>query len=176
MLSKRRTWIPTTKGLMTLLAIAVLSFPSTLSAQDEQRSPFLLDLAKEVIFDPTTYAPTIIAYDATMRDWNSSQIFFENGYLERNPKFTVSGRPNDVPMSYDAGRRVILKDAFIHMQVSGIHNATTRIFERMLMERYPENRKLIRVLGWVERSVFASYLAYQLSHKHYEQAGANKRV
>jgi hypothetical protein len=174
MLSQRRSRIQT--GLVALLVVAVLSWPSTLAAQDERRSPFLVDLAKEVAFDPTTYAPTIIAYDAATRDWNSSQIFFQHGYLERNPKFTLSGLPNDVPLSYDAGRRVILKDAFVHLQVSAIHNATTRVLERMLSEQFPERRKLIRVLGWIERSVFASYLAYELSHRHYEQASTNKRV
>lgn len=162
-------------GLM-LLVIASLCLPSTLAAQDEERSPFLVDLAKGIVFDPTTYAPAVIAYDGRMRDWHSSQVFFQNGYLERNPKFTATGLPYDTPLSYNAGRQVILKDALVHLQVSAIHNATSRTLERVLMERFPEKRKLIRVLGWVERSAFASYLSYQLSHQHYRQARENERL
>jgi hypothetical protein len=146
------------------------------AAQEERDSPFVATLAKQIVFDPTTYAPALIAYDATMRDWKTSQPFFQNGYLERNPRFTLSGLPNDQPLSYDAGRRVILKDALVHLQLSAVHNVTSRSLERMLLGRFPEKRKLIRVLGWVERTVFASYLAYELSHKHYRQASDNERL
>jgi hypothetical protein len=159
-----------------LLVIASLSLPSSVAAQDEQRSSFLASLVKGVVFDPTTYAPAIISYDARMRDWNSSQVFFQNGYLERNPKFTATGLPQDTPLSYAEGRQVILRDALIHLQVSAVHNATTRTLERMLIERFPQKRKLIRVLGWIERTAFASYLSYQLSHQHYRQARENVRL
>jgi len=162
-------------GLM-LLVIASLCLPSTLSAQDDRRPSFLAELARGVAFDPTTYAPAIITYDARMRDWKTSQIFFQHGYLERNPKFTATGLPYDTPLTYEAGREVILRDAVVHLQVSAIHNAGTRSLERVLIERHPDKRTLIRVLGWIERTAFASYLAYQLSHQHYRQARENQRL
>src|SRR5438067_2626827 len=89
--------------------------PSSASAQ-ERPSP-VTDTFKRVVLDPTTYAPAIIAYDATMRDWNTSQPFFRNGYMERNERFTLTGRPNDVPISYTAGRNRILSDAFLNLEM-----------------------------------------------------------
>jgi hypothetical protein len=174
MSAKQRCWI--LRFWIVSIVVVSLCVPSRAAAQEEQRSPFLATLAKQIVFDPTTYAPTLIAYDATMRDWKTSQAFFQNGYLERNPRFTLSGLPNDRPLSYQAGRRVILKDAFIHLQLSTVHNATSRSLERMLMGRFPEKRTLISVLGWIERTVFASYLAYELSHQHYRQASENERL
>src|SRR5262249_25940651 len=145
--------------------------PLTVSAQ-EQPSP-LGDTVKRVIFDPTTYAPAIIAYDGTMRDWNSSQPFFRNGYIEHNERFTLTGRPNDFPVSYEVGRRRILSDALVNLQMSVVNNIADQLFERALITRYPEHRKLVRVLGWIERGAFASYMSYQLSAQHYQQAAMN---
>jgi hypothetical protein len=133
------------------------------------------DVAKRVVLDPTTYAPAIIAYDATVRDWKSSQVFFANGYVERNPRFTFSGRPYDVPVGYGDGKQRILGDAFRTFQVSLIHNVTESIIERTLVTRYPEHRKLFRVLGWIERSAASSYLAYMLSNQHYRQWRFNEQ-
>jgi hypothetical protein len=159
-----------------VVLFAALCAPASLAAQDEERSSLLVDLAKSVTFDPTTYAPAVIAYDAAMRDWDTSQPLFRHGYLEVNPRFTVSGRGFDVPVSYEAGRRRILWDAIARVQLSAIHNATARSLERILIERYPERRKLIRVLGWIERSAFASYMAYELSIHHHRQARENERL
>ncbi len=171
--SQRQSW---RRAIVVLFAIAAVCLPAPLAAQDDQRSSFLADVAKGIAFDPTTYAPAIVAYDGRMRDWRTSQPFFERGYLERNPKFTATGFSYDTPLSYEDGRRVILKDALIHLQVSAVHNATSRTLEYMLIDRFPEKRKLIRVLGWIERSAFASYLGYELSHRHYQQARENERL
>jgi hypothetical protein len=133
------------------------------------------DVAKRVVLDPTTYAPAVIAYDATMRDWNSSQVFFANGYIERNPRFTFSGRPYDVPVAYGVGTERIRSDAFKTFQVSLVHNVTASIIERTLVTRYPEHRTLFRVLGWIERSAASSYLAYMLSNQHYRQWRVNEQ-
>jgi hypothetical protein len=141
------------------------------SAQ-EQRSP-IGDTVKRVIFDPTTYAPAIIAYDATMREWNTSQPFFRAGYMVHNERFTLTGRPNDVPMSYGDGQRRILTDALMNLQMSVVNNVADQLFERMLMTSFPEHRKLVRTLGWIERVTFASYMSYQLSAQHYRQAAWN---
>jgi hypothetical protein len=133
------------------------------------------DVFKRVVLDPTTYAPAIIAYDATMRDWNSSQIFFANGYIERNPRFTFSGRPYDLPVAYGVGQQRIRSDAFRTFQVSLIHNVTENIIERTLVARYPEHRKVYRVLGWIERGAVGSYLTYVLSNQHYRQWRFNEQ-
>jgi hypothetical protein len=157
--------------LVGLVVMVVLTVLVTSARAQEQPSiaAAAKDVAKRVVLDPTTYAPAVIAYDATMRDWNSSQVFFANGFVERNPRFTFSGRPYDVPVSYGAGRQRILGDAFKTFQVSLIHNVTENIIEHTLVTRYPERRKLFRVLGWVERGAVGSYLTYMLSSQHYRQ-------
>ena len=83
-----------------------------------------------MVFDPTTYAPAIIAYDATMRDWKTSQPFFRNGFMEHNSRFTISGRANDVPVSYAEGKKRILADAAANLGMSALNNFTGRVFER----------------------------------------------
>ena len=156
------------------IAIPVLTgilLPLSVSAQEQ---PSILgDTVKKVIFDPTTYAPAIIAYDGTMRDWNTSQPFFRNGYVERNERFTLTGLPNDRPVSYEVGRNRILTDALLNLQMSIVNNVADQLFERAMITRYPEHRKLVRALGWVERGAFASFMTYQLSAQHYRQAAAN---
>jgi hypothetical protein len=143
-------------------------------AQNREQSSLLADTFKRVVFDPTTYAPAALAYDATMRDWNSSQVFFRNGYVEYNERFTISGRPKDIPIGYAAGRRLILTDALVTLQMSAVNNVADQLFERMLANRFPEHRKLVRTLGWIERLSFGSYLSYRLSAAHYRQAAQNE--
>jgi hypothetical protein len=158
-------------SILVVTGITGILFPLTVSAQEQ---PSLLgDTVKRVIFDPTTYAPAIIAYDGTMRDWNTSQPFFRNGYMERNERFTLTGLPNDLPVSYEVGRNRIFTDALVNLEMSVVNNVADQLFERMLMTRFPEHRKLVRALGWVERGAFASYMSYQLSAQHYRQAAAN---
>lgn len=157
--------------VIVFAALIGILIPSPVSAQ-EQHSP-IGDTVKSVIFDPTTYAPAIIAYDATMRDWNTSQPFFRAGFVEHNERFTLTGRPNDVPISYEDGQRRILTDALVNLQMSVVNNVADQLFERMLLSRFPEHRKLVKTLGWIERVSFASYMSYQLSAQHYRQAGMN---
>jgi hypothetical protein len=157
--------------LIVFAALIGILIPLPVCAQ-EQPSP-VGDTVKRVIFDPTTYAPAVIAYDATMRDWNTSQPFFRHGFMEHNERFTLTGRPNDVPMSYGDGQRRILTDALVNLQMSVINNVADQLFERMLITRFPEHRKLVRTFGWIERVTFGSYMSYQLSAQHYRQATMN---
>jgi hypothetical protein len=173
MLSQLQLWARRSTWYAGLVALVIL-LPLRASAQNPDQPSFLGDTFKRVILDPTTYAPAVIAYEGTMRDWNTSQPFFRNGYVERNERFTLSGLPNDRPVSYDAGRQRILSDAFINLQMSLAHNAADQVFERMLIDRFPQHRKLVRTLGWIERSAFASYMSYRLSVMHYRQAAANQ--
>ena len=163
----------TTCGL--LVALISLS-PLRASAQEQDQPSFLTDTVKRVVIDPTTYLPATISYDATYRDWQTSQPLFQHGFYERNPRYTVSGLPNDVPLSHGAGNRKILTDAMFNLGTSVTNNVTANIIERVLVERYPEHRKLWRTLGWVERISFASYMSYRLSIGHYRQAQWNEQV
>ena len=165
--ARRSTWCGVLVALMILL-------PLRASAQNPDQSSFVADTFKRVILDPTTYAPAAIAYDATMRDWKTSQPFFNNGYFEHNERFTISGLPNDRPVSYAVGRQRILSDALVTLQMSLANNVADQIFERMLVDRFPKHRKLVRTLGWIERSAFAGYMSYYLSVRHYRQATVNQ--
>lgn len=134
------------------------------------------DVVKKVALDPTTYAPAIVAWTATQLDWQSSQVFFRNGWFEHNSRFTVSGRHDDIAIGYAAGNRQILTDALAVLQVSMVNNVSERVIERMLMRRYPNHRKLLRTIGWIERSAMASYWSYKLSAGHLRQWQKNERL
>ena len=159
-----------------LFVSLILLLPFRAWAQEQEQPSLLKDTVKRVVIDPTTYLPAIIAYDATYRDWRTSQPFFEHGFNEHNPHFTASGLPNDAPISYSAGNRRIATDALITLGTSAMTNVTGNIIERVLAERYPEHRKLWRALGWAGRISFASYMSYRLSIGHYRQAQSNEQL
>ena len=50
-----------------------------------------------------------------------------------------------------------------------------RVIERLLMPRYPNHRKLLRAIGWIERSAVASYWTHRLSAGHFRQWQENER-
>lgn len=130
---------------------------------------------KQIVFDPTTYAPAVISYEATKLDWDTSQVFFRNGYVEGNPRYTMSGLPNDTPLPYGRGDRKIMMDTIQILGGSMANNFIERSMEQVLMERYPDHPKLVKTLGWIERSVFASYWSYRLSATHFRQWQTNKQ-
>jgi hypothetical protein len=171
----------TLSGRVACIVIALCCLSSTTWAQESEQSSapgssFLWDATKHTIFDPTTYAPAAFGYDATLRDWKTSQVLFRHGFLEHNPRFTISGLPNDVPVSYSEGNRRILSDGLTNLGLSFMSNFTSRIVERALMERYPEHRKLVKTLGWVQRIGLGAYMSYLLSSEHYRQATINGEV
>jgi hypothetical protein len=168
MLIGHRLWTRWSTTFVILIAMSVCPAVRAF-AQSENKPSLLSDVAKRVALDPTTYAPALLGYDATVRDWNSSQPFFRYGFVEHNARFTVSGRPDDVAMGYQAGRQKILGDAWGNLQMSLVNNAASAIFEHVLIEKYPDHPKLVRTLGWVERIGFASFMSYQLSAEHYRQ-------
>ena len=87
-----------------VLTAIVLVFASALaSAQTAERRPFAWEVARAVLVDPTTYAPALISYESMRQDWKTSQVLFAYGWLEQNPRFTISGRANDVPLGYSEG-------------------------------------------------------------------------
>jgi hypothetical protein len=162
------------------MAVIMLWTASTVSAQTaegpQHAGSFLADLTKDVILDPTTWAPASISFAATQLDWNSSQVFFRQGILERNPRFTVNGLSPGVPISYAKGNRKILGDTLAVLQMSVVNNLSTNLVERVLAKRYPDRRKLLRTLSWIERIAFASYWSHRLSAAHFEQWRTNERL
>jgi hypothetical protein len=174
MVSRQLSWLRVLSASAIVSLLALSSAPAVF-AQEESRSSAVADVFKGVVFDPTTYAPSLIQYHATMRDWNTSQPFFHNGFVERNARFTVSGRPNDLPIGYDAGRSLILKDALTTLGVSAAQNLTSRIVERALLARYPDHPKVVKTIGWIQRIAVGSLMSYRLSAAHYRQAALNEQ-
>ena len=160
-----------------LLSMLLLAAPSISFAQEnEQGGSFAWDIAKSVIFDPTTYAPATFSYVSQTMDWNSSQPLFRAGWVEQNRYFTVSGRPNDIPVSFAEGNRRIRTTALLHLQESILNNVAANVFDRLLTEKYPQHRKLFKTLSWVERIAFASYVSYLGSVNHFKQTEINRQI
>jgi hypothetical protein len=156
-------------GILLLLALS-----PAVQAQ-EPPSP-IWAVVRQVAADPTTYAPAAVSFTAERLDWASSQAFFERGYVEQNPQFTISGQPGDIPLGYGAGNRVIARNALADLGSSALNNATCRVVEQMLLTRHPHRHKMIRTLGWIERISFAATLAFVQSSKHFEQWRHNTQV
>jgi len=133
-------------------------------------------MAGAVVIDPTTYATSAMLYETMQLDWVSSQPFFRNGFVEDNGRYTVSGLPHDIPISYAEGNRRILQDALANLPMALSHNAANRLIERMLIDRYPNHPGFIRTLGWIERISFASYMSYRLSADHFRQWRTNEQL
>lgn len=163
------------KSRVLVWAATFALVPVCARAQNEP-GPVLWDIARGVLLDPTTYVPATLAYTAQRRDWKSSQVFFEHGWIEQNPSFTASGRSNDAPLDYQEGMDAIRAKALRVLGTSALNNLGAGIGERMLIARYPKQRKLWRTLSWVERISFASYLAYRSSAGHFRQTARNQRL
>jgi len=162
------------KRLM-LLSMMILT-PAIASAQAENDSNVVWDVTKAVLFDPTTYAPATLSYTSMKMDWDSSQTLFRNGWVEQNQRFTISGRPNGLPVSYAEGNRRIRQMALMHLQESLVNNTAANIFERVLANKYPQHRTLFKVLSWAERIAFASYVSYVASSEHFRQNDRNRQL
>jgi hypothetical protein len=148
---------------------------TTRSIEGGQRS-VLGEVLVRVLKDPTTYALPPIVYTAHRLDWDSSQKLFAHGYLEANPKFTLTGRIDDVPISYAAGNRRILRYSAATIGRSVLNNGICAVVERRLIDRAPHRRKLIRALGWIERGMVTAYWSYRLTHNQVGQWIDNERV
>ena len=159
-----------------VIATALALAPVAAWGQAENGRPLIWDIARTVLIDPTTYAPAVISHEAIRWDWKTSQILFAYGWVEENPRFTISGRANDPPVSYATGNRIIRGVALSVFQRSVANNLAVGIGERVLTARYPERKKLIRTLSWVERVAFAAIITYRNAADHVRQAAANRRL
>jgi hypothetical protein len=166
-----------TRQLRSLAACIILSLAIVPTVCAQESTPSIFGHAIKLTFlDPTTYPASALYYDATMRDWNSSQPFFRNGFVERNPRFTATGVSGDTAVGYDAGRQQIIKDTFEILGVSAVHNLSTHLLDEALKQRYPEHRKLITFVGWAERIGASSWMSYQVSASHYRQWKRNEQL
>jgi hypothetical protein len=109
-------------------------------------------------------------------DWESSQPFFRNGFVEDNARYTQSGLAKDKPLSYSEGNRQILRDSLIVLPASFANNALVHMVERRLSDRFPGQRKLWKTLSWIERVAFSGYTSYKLSSPHFRQWQKNKQL
>ncbi|MEO5740381.1 MAG: hypothetical protein ABIS29_07285 [Vicinamibacterales bacterium] len=165
------------RAMKRLVLISMMTLvPTIAAAQSETDTNVFWDVTKAVVFDPTTYAPATLTYTSMKMDWDSSQTLFRNGWVEQNHRFTVSGRANDLPVSFADGNRKIRNMALLHLQESIINNTAANVFERVLADRYPQHRTLFKVLSWVERIAFASYVSYAASANHFRQADRNRQL
>lgn len=160
-------------------AAAILAAP-LVGAQDlapaDAEPSFAGQIVKRTLLDPTSYAPATLLYISSRLDWSSSQPFFENGSLENNERYTISGLPFDLPLSDTHGKTQILKDALGVLPISFANNALTVVLQRALTHLDPEHRRRWAALAWVERLVFACTLSYALSARHFEQWRQNTRM
>lgn len=168
-------------GHMLLLFCVVfvamtLSWTSFASAQDTPAQQFV-SVFKSVVLDPTTYVPAAMTYGAMRLDWQSSQVFFQHGFVEHNSRYTVSGFGDSAAISHRVGNRRIATDSLaVLLQMSVIHNVTERVIERALARRYPNHQKAVRIAGMVERIAGASILSIVLSAGHARQWQKNERL
>jgi hypothetical protein len=153
--------------------LATLGVPSIVVAQDQSSSWVI---TKSVFLDPATYTPSVLSYVSQRLDWDSSQPFFRHGDTEHNPGDTVSGRPDDVAISYDAGNTRILQRSISAFEVSLVNNVSNQVIQRVLISRHPEHRRLFHALGLVEPISFASYVSYQTSASHFSQWQVNEQL
>ena len=159
---------------MALVVVAALTAATVLRAspvlaQDPEPASPVLSILKQVVSDPTTYAPSAFTGTAQYLDWKSSQVFFQHGFLEENPDFTASGLAGDTPVSYGTGNWRIARSAITNLGPSLANNTVAAIVERVLIKRYPTHRKLVRAVSWAERIVFASWATYRQSAASFRQ-------
>lgn len=164
-----RCWCP-------ILIASIFLIGAPMSAQDAERPLPAVQIIKQVGSDPTTYAPAVISVEALHLDWSSSQVFFQHGFLESNPRFTISGRPNDVPIGFGDGNAKILKIALATLRMSLVNNTASAIVEGLAIRRFPEHRKLVRTLGWIERVSLATYWSHHESFQYFRQWQRNEET
>lgn len=156
----------------TLVVVACLGSSAPVAAAQDP----VTDVATSVVLDPTTFAPAVLFYLAAKYDWDTSQRLFALGYVEQNRRFTVSGRPNDLPVSYWEGLRRIRRMSLLQLRASAANNLAAEVLERTLATRYPAHRRWWTTLKWVEKVAFAALLASQTSMPHLRQGIRNKRT
>lgn len=164
-------------ALSSLFCLILLTgFGQKTMAQEEQVGQIFKNTAKNVVLDPTTYAPTVLSWFSKKLDWDSSQIFFRNGYVEANPDFTVNGLPYDKPISHSTGNVRIIKISLPVLSLSVLNNFAISMPERILIRRHPSHKKLIKSISWIDKIAMASYFSYKYSQPNFSQWQTNNRM
>jgi hypothetical protein len=164
-------------ALASFVTLGVASAPVGAQSPSNPEQPSLLgSTVKATLLDPTTYAPSAVLYHSMFLDWKSSQPFFAHGFVEANPRYTTTGLAHSVPLSYSAGKRQILKDSLVVLPGMIANNALSHLMERRLIESHPEHRKLLRVLGVVQRVSLSALISYRLSSGHFQQWQKNQQL
>ena len=163
---------------LRLVVLACVGFLSAAPAFAQEPQPLLglAKIARAVAHDPATYAPVIAKYGAMTLDWESSQVFFRNGFVEHNARYTVSGQSNDIPLSHGAGSRKVVVDSLRLFAHSVPANLAERTIEQLLIRKYSSHRKTWVVLGQATRILGTSYFSYAASARHLQQWRRNERL
>jgi hypothetical protein len=152
-------------ALVAAALAALLAAPAGAQSLGEHTRSVAIDVLK----DPTTYAPAIVTEIGKTLDWNSSQPFFAAGYVEDNPFYTISGLPHDRPVSRATGHQINAEVSLQVLLTSVANNALVSVASRTLAARWPEHKRVIRVVSIAERVAFAVGTAYVNSAKNFHQ-------
>jgi hypothetical protein len=156
--------------------VLLLAAPLAAQAETSPAPPVVKTIALKVALDPTTFAPAALAYAGQRMDWASSQPLFRMGYIEANPRFTISGRPNSIPISEADGYAKIRRQALTQLALSAARNAAVVAITEVAAARYPEYAKLIRRLSLVERIALGAIVSYVGIVPHLKQTRVNRRL
>jgi len=162
--------------LALVLACVALLWSAGASAQTKEPSPSVSAIIKSVARDPATFAPVALKYVAMRLDWESSQIFFQHGFVEHNSRYTISGLEDDLAVSHGTGRRRLAMDSLKLLTRTVPQNFAERATEALLIRRFPQHRTLFLVAGRAARIASASYLAYSWSRPNIGQWRRNERL
>lgn len=159
-------------SVVIILLTAILAVPRDAMAQNRVAG-FVKDVAKDVLVDPTTYGPLGVSLLGKHLDWETSQIFFENGHGEMNPNYAVNG-PGSKAVSYTIGNRKLIVESLANFSLSVGNNAVISATERLLLNKYPKHRKLVKTIGWIEKVAVNGYIGYESSHLNFRQWRINE--
>ena len=165
----------THRGVVAVVLLAGIFCVATSNAiaQDQDRSSFVGSIVKQVAFDPTTYAPShhrLRRHHARLEDIPA--VLPGTASWSTTRGLRSAAEPTIVPLPYADGKKRILADAAANLGMSALNNFTGRVFERMLTERYPKHRKIVRAVSWIERISFGVYMSYLLSKRPLPAGGA----
>src|SRR4051812_34434974 len=120
------------KELVSAVVLGMaLCAPLTAAAQTVDQRVSASSIVRTVLRDPVTYAPALIKYTSMNLDWESSQVFFRNGFVEQNARFTVSGRSKDTPISHGQGSRKVVADSLILLAQTVPEHLAERTLEQV---------------------------------------------
>lgn len=162
-----------------IVVAAILIVSSAALAQEaetrQDRHPFRSAFVSSLL-DPTSVVPPVLFKKWTDDDWRKSQKLFGAGMVEANPLFTVSGKPNDTPISYAAGRRKInLQTMQVAAMTYGI-DLSLRSLDNLAQRQDPQNRRALKWGFFAARMATKAYLVHKLANPHRVQAGKNEQM